>query len=131
MDKKIAALKALLQRPSNAATQSDWRALLSGLFMVLVGRVEVSKCRVVLGPAFAGGRGGVGSSEGGLFACMSVQAVASGGAKSVTERAEYHRATGKPSLSRGFKGGEALPACAAAGRPGVPAGAWLSGLLEI
>ena len=41
IDKKIAASKALSQRPSNAATKSDWRALLSGLFMVLVGRVEV------------------------------------------------------------------------------------------
>ncbi len=37
----------------------------------------MSKCRAVLCTAFAGGRGGVGSSEGGLFACMSVQAVAS------------------------------------------------------
>ncbi len=53
--------------------------------MVLVGRVEVSKCRVVLGPAFAGGRGGVGSSEGGLFASL-----ASNRAKSMTERAEFN-----------------------------------------
>ncbi len=39
MDKKIAASKALSQRPSNAITQSewsDWRALLSGLFVGLV-----------------------------------------------------------------------------------------------
>jgi len=81
----------------------------------------------------------VGNSEGALFAGMSVQAAASGGAKSVTERTAYRRATGNPPPSRGFKGCEPLPAWAvpgpcrslqASGRVVAPACLWILATLH-